>query len=1069
MKLSSLFAAVDEQMASSKADNCDSNATDCSGPSPEADAAAPVETESTQAAQQIEKGTTTTLETGLEQLSMTAQDDATDASRKNGNSDGKEDEYVGGKDAEIVDARIDALETSTKPSTPTKVLKNSSETKINPSSPPTALSGDQLSRKTVVNEGRTVVHPEPTGPSTNVDPNTPGRTPKAQSARVPPRAQKSAPPTPQVSHFPNLNTTNNIRKGNKSPQRLNTPERAVSDVLDNLEAVDHVKDVGSRPRGRQGGVPNTRAAAEKKSALPAAARKMEICTTAEGKKMTPRKNKGTWLANVLEKLTWWKSQKGLAKASGALGSPMTENLSNPSGQPPKPSNRDSRKEWPSKAPVKQVDPPAKCLTLNRSLPPRSKNSEQTNSLPLSQLQADIESGWYEAYTKDVFSEEELDALQLELYGTWTDGNASIITNKGKPKRDKVKPGQQENDSDLLNQQGCNLKRKGESREKVAADSISDRITKDSAAAELDGGKYNITKDSAAAELDGGKYNIELVTGAKTSTKVHERAPGEQVSCEPPAVRDDNEPEYNKRECVKHDDCRPISSSPSLPEGSRRAGVQSAVKIQGSNSDRPMIKSECEGPREPISARDVAEKLIQAWQTGQLGGPSSPMSDHSKQSRKRRAHTDEPHTDCSGPGIRRRKSITRAQQTSAKKVGKWEIPIACPQNSMPQEKRLPKSANGVVLQSPEKSRNLRTAPTIPSNFTAQHSPSQSKTEAFQSNGVHNTAPEARSLDFILGSLSAQVKELDERLRNVTSCATFSAFPDECYQDGEQSHPPNIQEATAAPSAGKTSQITDRGNLRAKRAGSDCQTAGTHVIEHEKSSPRARSVQSPRMRGIMALKGDFSVKVRSQTTGSTCRSGDKSQPVPEEELSPMASMASCLENISDLMKEMSRSAACEKLAPLTPTHPDVGPKSGRNELALGDDDKDSVCAEGSEQDLFSRSTPKSCKAAPAVPSRLSLKSSAELCSGAWARTFYPTPRKSDSCYVGQEFEVHRANKLFIWQFSLSSSFRTGKCQFVLGFPHLILIHSLTEQMPKEKEFSIVSKRLASSRKINITSIS
>ncbi|CAM6102870.1 unnamed protein product [Calypogeia fissa] len=923
---------LEEQRTPTTEEPIDCNPGDCSG-TLNADAVQPATSESLKPAEQIEKGTEP-LDDSIDHKSMPTQDveissrqSTPDTKRKIGNIHGKDDEVVDDKDTEIIDVRIPVPEPSGKPSTPQKILEIGSETKIDP--PPIMNKNcAQLSGKVSVSEGRTVASQDATEGSMSLDPNLPGRPRKMQTARVPTKGQKSVASTPKVSSLSNVHASNNIRKGNKSPQRINSPGRVASKGVENQGSVDQVKEVGSRPRCREAVPP------EKKSALPAMPQKAEVCQT-ESRKMTPRRHSGTWLTNVLEKLTWWKSHKG-KMISGVSAAQDTAASESPTiSGPAKPFNRGVRKECTPKFPVKPVDSPVKSRPpWNRnSLPVRSKNMENTIVAVPTELHTDNDPGWYEAYTKDVFSAEELEELQLELYGTWTDP----IQNKAKPKRDKVKVGQQDKDS--------------------------------------------------ATQLDGGKVDIEHVTAAKTPRDILEKA---DVSLSNALYSLSCEPQSAGAECQ-------LTPSLALPDGSKVPGFQSKVEIGLLSPDRFTKKSEFDESGEPISARDVAEKLIQAWQTGHRGGGvSSPMSGPTKQgtfqrSRKRRAQADESHTDHNVPAIGgkldRRKNITRAKQNSATNDGQWDVPVVWSQKFEPPEKKVDNRNN--VSQGKEKIRNTRPTPNGPSNFRVNHCPSECKTEALQNKGVEDIGP--RSLDFILGSLSAQVKELDERLRHVTSCALPSSFPEECCLDGDE------ERADEVMPAGKTSQVMDHVSLGVRSSGcvgenQDCKTTSCGVLELEQLSPRATSMKSPSIGGKMVFKGDGTNALSKEKDdsprklrpppASPCLSGFRKQSIQEAQ-SPLPSMASCLENISDLMKEMSRSPGCDKIAApqlfqrssleSIPRHPEFSPKNGRSEFQLFDNNY-SVRAKGLEH-----GTAKNCNEKFDVQSRLSLKSSAELCSG------------------------------------------------------------------------------------------
>ncbi|KAL2631686.1 hypothetical protein R1flu_016372 [Riccia fluitans] len=359
-------------------------------------------------------------------------------------------------------------------------------------------------------------------------------------------------------------------------------------------------------------------------------------------------------------------------------------------------------------------------------------------------------------------------------------------------------------------------------------------------------------------------------------------------------------------------------------------LDEASDISRSNNENRKFSA----PSDKFSAHAVAGQLIKAWRAGKIGGDIHAAFDRARQSRtqvsrKRRAAAD---TELKGPVSSNfseasqklgqlREKMNNSQHKSASKFRKWDVlrpPYrdenqgVSPCEDLDDSKSIP-TLNGV--HSSLKASNLTTEEEC-SQFPEKHSSEDSTLRR-----VEDFVPEARSLDYILGSLSAQVRELDERLQNVTACSIGTPIHRSHYEEqSTTSAPCYLTESTSPADRVNTIPAINSSHSLRVIEGDPEKVKGISVpaCEAERVNGAGRDVMAPRKHPFIISQIDSLSYLQNdekldgfKPDGYNLQTCDLSPSSKPQVQSPGSSMGICLEDMAELMQEMSSSPACERM--------------------------------------------------------------------------------------------------------------------------------------------------------------
>ncbi|KAL3689580.1 hypothetical protein R1sor_015889 [Riccia sorocarpa] len=808
------------------------------------------------------------------------------------------------------------------------------------------------------------------------------RRPLTQSGTGATKAVKDSRLRSKLPSASTFNRKDGVRKGNKSPEKFEG-ERKAPASREEKDAGRYIRELQARSVeiAKDQASPSaceTVEAGDGQEPSPAKERRAESCKR-ECKEASPRKESNSWLCNILDKLPWWKCD-----TSGTAGSLQT------------PRAKLQKKECPQEVPAARKNVAFRMETLGSLNTLRDVDWYCDEDLPLSSR----------AQTKVVFTQEELEALKLELYGTLT---GETVTSEQKKKvilgKEKVKQGHR---LDLKQQQpppSPHIVTHGAEEPFPKTTSLVGEVHHvtgyHAAERNLECPKSNAQKLSV---VNGDVFGYQVLKGDQEGPRAKQEKARvvarheNKVDKEGDSLRDEQNAkatrpvfassevpqqgpadsrgnDHQKRRSTKDNGTQCVldeqellsTQTVNLWESTDKAkDVQTCIHLpktgplqdkgkkpaafigpsvnpnSGKNSClnfskvAEISKSSAEDP----SAHEVADELIKAWRAGQIGGDIHAAFHRARQvSRKRRAAADiEPKgpisLNCSKASQKLgqlREKMNKSQEKSTSKLRKWDVLTPHREETL-DNTSLSASKSQDLTKCDEPTLNRvhssprASNPAAEENFQAPGKKLSELSDALERK-VEDVVPEARSLDFILGSLSAQVRELDERLQNVTACSMGTpAFP--CtgsrHEEGSSiSDLPTLTENTSCrEKVSRLPTICSVSSLSLTGGNTEIVKGDESNILSLKAEPVFRAgaeVLAPTDGPFVSTEAGnlpLSPKDEEKLTGSKSEAfrnqpcGSSPSPIPQVQ-SPGSSMGICLEDMAELMQEMGGSPACQRM--------------------------------------------------------------------------------------------------------------------------------------------------------------
>ncbi|BBN11355.1 hypothetical protein MPTK1_5g11210 [Marchantia polymorpha subsp. ruderalis] len=808
-------------------------------------------------------------------------------------------------------------------------------------------------------------------------------TPRSYSSVGSIKATKDVRSSAKVSSLSSLSRKSGIRKGNKSPQKHEIEQ--APNVHEYQDAADYIKEFKVRSKALLSDQARPSANMVDKEKVGGKVGVPGLCQLAEGcgaeaRKKSPRKESSNWLSNILEKFHWWKCDSS-PKEFSCPGVGTAQGKLDVAGRSSEQADRLHGLENVGKSSTprtKQLDEPLQESSPTRkTVPFRIETLGSLNTLRETDWYCEEQPGWSEARTKVVFTKEELEALKLELYGTLTGETITSQQRKVILRKEKVRhvSKSQGLHMSLFPQHAKDMHRKVKSAEyendqhsrsfnRGLEHSISPAFKLDKTKLSRPPNKIFMTcpQDESIPFTNSQSVDECLDPGSLRNTRNqnHDKKPlmkdsatqytSAEFECAPKQeqalCRESIEERAREVKTLVEIHKGTLLNAEESHHGSPASADNVNLRLNISASPQDAVSSvsipthdKGKGLNELTSARQVAEELIRAWRAGQLGGDVSATFSRTKESpqvsRKRRAATvEEVQVSASHAGTRQklgqlREKINRPQQNSATKLRKWDV-LTPSSGGINHEKKDSNVASPFKRR--DLSRNTITSGQIRSPMKTslqhrkeEHSLLSSKKYPEEATNMRvEDVSEGRSLDFILGSLSAQVRELDERLQYVTACSLVTkdgTFV--CTPGGQEEQKPVSDEREVATSVPSANRVTHAVN-RSGRALQHTVTGESERIKRASVSERERTNGGKTMKPVgpsppisphktskedgnfSSLQGHQEKTNKSNTQVNENRLGGSTV----QAQSPESSMEICIEDMTNLMQEINRQPACGK---------------------------------------------------------------------------------------------------------------------------------------------------------------